>query len=357
VLPSAPKRIKPSGPTTARIAIVGDYPHQQDELVGSPFMSKGGQELTRILADAGIPRADCYLTTVFKTRPAHDKIEAFCGKKAEVGGKSYALPGISMGNYVRPEFLFELSELRTELESIQPNLVIALGNVACWALLQNPKITSIRGTIAESTLVPGLKVLPTFHPAIVFKQWQNRAICIMDFIKAKKESQFPEIVRPLREIWIRPDLADLEIFHERYIKEAKELSFDIETESGQITCIGFAVNSEVALVIPITDKEKPGFSYWTHAEELLVWEFIRKVCANSIPKIGQNGLYDIQYLWRIMGIPVWNYLEDTMIMMHSIYSELPKGLGFLGSIFTNEASWKGMHHHKTKEQYTVKKDD
>jgi hypothetical protein len=33
---------------------------------------------------------------------------------------------------------------------------------------------------------------------------------------------------------------------------------------------------------------------------------------------------------------------DTMLLHHSMYPELPKSLGFLGSIYTNEAAWKLM---------------
>ena len=31
-----------------------------------------------------------------------------------------------------------------------------------------------------------------------------------------------------------------------------------------------------------------------------------------------------------------------MLLHHSLFPELQKGLGFLGSIYTNEASWKLM---------------
>jgi uracil-DNA glycosylase len=352
------KRIKPSGPINASIAIVGDFPHQQDELVGLPFMSSGGQELTRMLADAGINRADCYLTTVFKTRPFKNDIKTYCAPKKEVGGKDYTLPSIASGKYIKPEFLFELSVLREELESVRPNIIIALGNVATWALMQQTAITKIRGAIAESTLLPGIKVLPTYHPAAVLRQWANRPIVLLDLMKAEKESKFPEIIRPQREIWIRPKLEDLQKFFDLYCQDIDEMTMDIETESKQITCFGFAPDKSHALVIPFVDKEQPGFSYWrTPADEIVAWNFVKMICTSTIGKIGQNGLYDIQYLLRVNGIPMLNYSNDTMLMFHALYSELPKGLGFLGSVFTNEASWKGMHKVKSKELDTVKKDD
>lgn len=352
------KRIKPAGNRSAKIAIVGDFPHDQDILTGLPFMSSGGQELTRMLSDAGIKRSDCYLTTVFKTQPPRNDISAYCAKKAEVGGRSYTYEKIGTGKYIKPEYLFELDNLRQELEAVQPNVVIALGNVAMWALMQETTIGKLRGVIAESTLVPGLKVLPTYHPASIFKAWANRPIVILDMMKALKESEFPEIIRPQRKIWIKPTLDDIKEFWEKYIKDSRYMTFDIETERKQITCIGFAPNKEQALVVPFVSKLSPGFSYWkTPAEEIAAWNLVKMILTSTVGKIGQNGLYDIQYLLRVNGIPVLKYEHDTMLMMHALYPELQKSLGFLASVFTNEASWKGMHKTKTKDKDLVKKDD
>jgi hypothetical protein len=41
-----------------------------------------------------------------------------------------------------------------------------------------------------------------------------------------------------------------------------------------------------------------------------------------------------------MGFRVVNCAEDTMLMHHALFPELPKSLGFMGSIYTNEAAWK-----------------
>jgi len=43
-----------------------------------------------------------------------------------------------------------------------------------------------------------------------------------------------------------------------------------------------------------------------------------------------------------------------MLLHHALYPELPKGLGFLGSIYTNEASWKLMRRERSD---TVKRDE
>lgn len=345
-----------SGPTETKIVIVGEAPGKDEEILGVPFVGSSGQELTRILEDAGIDRKTCYLTNVIQARPPNNKLAEFCGNKKEVGGKAYTLPPLSSGKYLRPEFLPELDRLKSEIESIRPNLIIALGGTASWALLTQPKITKVRGTIAESTLCPGIKVLPTFHPAAILRQWDNRAIMVADMMKAAFECKFPEIRRPRRVLWLEPTIADIEKFFFDHLVPAEKITLDIETEKGQITCISFAPSEDLALSIPIWDKRQPDFSYWPDEEsELAAWSWIKKICKLKIEKEGQNGLYDIQYLWRFYGIPVMNYTQDTMILHHSLQPEMPKDLGTLGSLYTNEASWKHMRTAKAKDQ--LKRDD
>lgn len=51
--------------------------------------------------------------------------------------------------------------------------------------------------------------------------------------------------------------------------------------------------------------------------------------------------YDIQWLYTLWGIRTANYLEDTRLQHHSIYPELPKGLGYLGTLYANPGMpWK-----------------
>lgn len=64
--------------------------------------------------------------------------------------------------------------------------------------------------------------------------------------------------------------------------------------------------------------------------------WVRKFNNTKPPKAMQNGSYDSTYFVRF-GCPLHNYLFDTFVMMHAWYSELPRDLGFIGSLF--------MKHH------------
>ena len=214
-----------------------------------PFVGYSGQELTRILKDAGIERRECFLTNVFNFRPPDNDLANICGSKKTVGEK-YPYTSISQGKYILPEYLFEVKRLRDELKEVSPNIVIAMGNTACWALLSSAKIGQIRGVTAPCTLVPGLKVLPTYHPAAIMRNWAWRPIVVADLMKAKKEAESPVITRPKRWVLIDPTLSEIEKWIKERAESAQALAVDIETRGGQISCIGFASSRSQALVIP-----------------------------------------------------------------------------------------------------------
>jgi DNA polymerase I-like protein with 3'-5' exonuclease and polymerase domains len=128
------------------------------------------------------------------------------------------------------------------------------------------------------------------------------------------------------------------------------LSVDIETKAGFITCIGFATSEARAMVVPFYSSCPTNFgNVWSEAaQEERVWLQVWRLLGSSIPKVFQNGMYDLQYLMR-MGLRVRACDEDTMLMHHAIYPEMDKGLGFLGSVYTNEPAWKLMRKHKGDE--------
>jgi DNA polymerase len=337
-----------------KIAIVGEAYGEEEARFGRPFIGKAGTQLDELLADAGIRRSETYITNVFNLRPDKNDLSTLCCKRTE-GDTLSGWPSLVRGLYLRREYKTEIDRLFEDLSTVRPNVVVLLGNTACWAVLQRSAISKIRGACTSSPLLPGLKFLPTYHPANILRQYENRHVAVLDLIKAKRESEFPEIRRPLREIWMEPSLLDMEKFLEDYITPATTMAFDIETEKLQITCIGFAPTSDRAICIPFVDPRKPGRSYWpTLEEELAAWDWVQRALATPCKKLGQNGLYDVQYLWKQYGITVTNYEEDTMLLHHCLQPEAPKSLAFQGTIYTNEQAWKP---NRPKGKNEVKRED
>lgn len=335
------------------IVIIGEAWGEREEMEQTPFVGPSGYELSRMLAEAGIHRADCFLTNVFNLRPKGNNIETLCGARAD-GIPGY--PYLTKGKYVRTEFTPELHRLAEELDSVNPNLILALGNTALWALLGTTGISKLRGTASTSThTISGFKVLPTYHPAAILRQWELRPVTILDLIKAKREALFPEVIRPERQIWIEPALEDLETFYDLHIDGCSRLSVDIETAGTQITCIGFAPSAKLSLVVPFTDQRRARGSYWPSREaELCAWRFVARVLDHPSEKVFQNGTYDIAFLWRSYKLKVRNCMHDTLLLHHALQPESPKSLAFLGSCYTNESAWKLM---RKRGKETIKGDE
>jgi len=334
------------------IALVGEAYGEHEERQRMPFVGPAGYELNRMLDEAGIRRADCLVTNVFNLRPQpKNDVENLCVPKSM---DQSGLPSLRNGKYLDARYLPELERLRTELREFQPTCIVALGGTASWALLHDSRISRIRGTTASSAAPAGFKVLPTYHPAAVLRQWDLRPVTVLDLAKARRESEFPEVRRPARVIWTDPTLRDIEAFYHDHILPARSLAFDIETAGDQITCIGFAPRVDLALVVPFVDHRRGG-SYWgSSVDERLAWGWVAKILDSPLRKITQNGLYDVHFLWRKYGISVANWTDDTMLLHHALFPESEKGLGFLGSVYTNEPSWKLM---RSKAKHTIKQGD
>lgn len=348
------------------IMIVGEAWGEAEEQAQAPFIGPSGFVLNGMLSQVGIDRDACHITNVFNLRPKpSNDVLNLCGPKTEA---IPGLPALQKGKFVRNEYADQLARLYREIATVQPNVIIALGATAAWALLHTSGIKSIRGYVAPTapavTRACGkeFKVVPTYHPANISRDWTNRPIALADLDKAKGESEFPELRRPKRQIFIEPTLDDLAAF-EPYIMQSELLSVDIETWNDQITCIGFAPNESMALVIPFItyagdhnywqDNPKSVSSHsWSTLtglqRELVAWSFVRKWLA-AVPTVFQNGMYDIQFLWRSYRIPVPLAAEDTMLLHHAFQPEMEKGLGFLASVYANDLQWKQMRKGKAHD--------
>ena len=326
------------------VALVGEAFGEKEEELGVSFVGTSGWLLDQLLSQVGIARRECLVTDVFRLRPRpSNDIKNLCGPKAQALD---GFPALSPGKYIRNEFRPELDRLYKELRNARPNIIIALGATAAWAILRSSGIKSLRGAIAIShprvseEIGYACKVLPTYHPSAVARQWNLRPIVLADLDKAKRHSTSPDYARPSRKVWLRPSFQDLLDYEQQHLSGCELLSADIETRQDQITCIGFAPSPSTAIVIPFFTES--GVSYWkTKEEEVAVWKIIARWLA-AYPTLFQNGMYDINFLWNKYGIPVPRAAEDTMLLHHAFQPEMEKGLGFLATIYTEEASWKFM---------------
>lgn len=307
----------------------------------------------RIRAEASVG-----ITNVFNERPEHNELGHFFGNEPATNAFPRWKPSKKVGGaWIKHEHLHHLDRLYDEIADTRPNVILGLGNASCWALLGQVKITDLRGTFHWSTKC-NVKVVPTFHPAAMMRQYPLRPTIIADMNKAHRESGWPEIRRPQRFFTIPyPDSRGIDEIREWMARPAEAYASDIETAHGQISIIGFARNESDALVIPFHSNASDFLidlmasaglppatspSFWPTAQlEAEAWKLSRAGLKRKIRKIGQNYLYDLTYLWRDGILPdVSAGMDDTMLWHHAHFPEMRKGLGYLGSIYCDEISWK-----------------
>ena len=338
------------------ILILGEYLSYKDN--GEPFRDGNGKMFRALLHKAGIQPNKCKWKLVFPFTPKG-------GFRALVGPKKEGIPNLKpVGTkYVKAELFPQVELLWKYINKLQPTLIIAVGDLAMWATTSESSIKANRGRITPSHAgIPGLKVIPVYHPRAVQAEYKLRPILNADLAKAKAESLFRGLVRPQRFIHIAPTLEDMEDFSNEFITPCTHLSVDIEVKGYEgkhpfIACVGFAPTTDRALVVPFYSEARKSKNFWrTTRSELQAWAFIRRTLRMGKLVGGQNYQYDTQYLWRKMGIKNPDFCWDTMLMHHAMQPEMEKGLGFLASLYTMEVAWKFMHHNKSADK-TVKRGD
>lgn len=336
------------------ILILAD--HMSLNEVGKPFSNGYWSYFRAQLRRAGLNPDECVWMNCFNGTASN----FYAFTQESKSGALSGLPGLARKAYVRAEYGPELHALYTTIRRIQPNIIIAVGEVALVVTTHQTKLKFARGRVTTAIAsCGGCKVLPILHPRAILAEIKQEPILLLDLMKAKRQSAFPEVVRPQRYLHLRPTIEDLESFWQDYIEPSDSLSIDIETKNPLITCVGIAPSPERAIIIPFFDAEKASGNYWVTArEEKIAWQFVRR-CLNTPGKrvFGQNFQYDTQYLWRYMGIPCASWTDDTMLMHHALQIEMDKGLGFLASIYSEELAWKFMAKRRAADRSSKKEDE
>lgn len=333
----------PSGPSNAQIMLVGEAPGEMEVWKGQPFVGPSGQELDKMLNEAGILRSQCFVTNVCQERPpGNDMGQWLVDLKNAPKADNKHYPNRNWvswkGRWAHPAVAAGNEQLAKHIALVRPRIIIALGNTALFALTGEWGIKKWRG----SQLVGQLggvefKVIPAYHPAAVLRDWTTRAVTVQDFRRAKRESltplpyrraNNPRIIRPTFN-QVCKWFGDVR----RLLAQGPVLSStDIETRAGHIACWGAYIKGLPTICIPFMCVERMD-GYWNEGEEAYVWSALREIVTHpNFKVIGQNWAYDSQYhyRWFLATVPVY---WDTMLTQHCMYPGTPKGLDYLASLY------------------------
>jgi len=139
------------GHPKARIMFVGEAPGADEDAQGRPFVGRAGQLLEKIIVACGLKREDVFIGNILKCRP----------------------PG---NRDPRPEEIVScLPYLQSQIESIEPEIIVALGAHAARTLLNtNKPIGQLRGHFQEYIAGigrPPVKLMATYHPAYLLRNY------------------------------------------------------------------------------------------------------------------------------------------------------------------------------------------
>ncbi len=167
------------GNLDAEIVFIGEAPGKNEDLQGKPFVGAAGKFLDEMLRMIYLKREDIYITNIVKYRPPDNRDPKPEEKKAF------------------------LPYLQSQLEVIQPKVVVTLGRHSLNCFLPDLQIGKVHGEPKRVKLslkeqsddVLEVVILPLFHPAAALYNPQQRQVLIDDFaliptiiqkIKAKK---------------------------------------------------------------------------------------------------------------------------------------------------------------------------
>jgi uracil-DNA glycosylase family protein len=139
------------GPARARVMLVGEQPGDQEDLAGHPFVGPAGQVLDKALAQAGVPRAETFVTNAVK----HFKHE-LRGKK-----RIHKTPNTG-----------EVTACRWWLESerrlVKPRVIVAMGATAALSVFGKPMaIGKLRQQALQ--LPDQAQGVITYHPSYLLR--------------------------------------------------------------------------------------------------------------------------------------------------------------------------------------------
>jgi uracil-DNA glycosylase len=348
-------KVPSEGSPNARVMIVGEAPGKTEEEQGAPFRGASGFELTKMLREAGMDRSEAYVTNVCKYRPPGNDMWGTSQKRQPwIDTRKTQPSGFvrhpELGYWLHPYVYEGVCELEREIAAVKPNLLIALGNTPLWAVTGQSGITKWRGSIMPSRSLPGLdqplKVLPTYHPAAILRQWDWRFVGVHDLRRAAKERLNPHIPIRARSYTVRPGFEAACKILEGIIARLEagdrvRIATDIETAQRQITCIALAWSKSEAICLPFFSITPDDRCYWALDQEIQLVHLLKLILTHpNAYIIWQNGLYDCQYIVRQWGF-IPRFDADTMLLSHVMFSTLPKSLDFISSLHADPyCYWK-----------------
>ena len=340
-------------PVACRVAVIFENPGADDPSGNAPFRGYSGQHIERMLSLAGLP-------------PTGNIYTGYC---INSGGNIAAYQ--PLGEEVQQG----MRQLREDLSSLKPHIVILLGHLPMKYARDpdghhrlvsdktkkkgNPykyKIDQWRGSLflcsEPSSPFYGMKCIATYSPDYAFRlDYAVNPLIIFDLKRAKEESATSSLSLPQRILDTNTDADEIIRKLDSIIQNKPRVACDIEGYIGKMSCISFATNKAFAFIVPFLRRD--GTYIWKgNPKGAIIWKKLATVLEDpSIPKVLQNSLYDRFVLEYSYKIRVRGVVDDTMLSGWEIYCQLEKGLDVQTSIYTREPYYKNQRGSQSDEAF------
>jgi uracil-DNA glycosylase len=139
------------GSANARVMVIGEQPGNSEDLSGKPFVGPAGKLLDRALAEAGIDRAEVYVTNAVKHFKWIPRGKVRLHQKPNAGEIEACKPW-----------------LMAEMSEVAPEILILLGATAARSVLgPKVKVTKDRGLVSDAGM--NARVILTVHPSFLLR--------------------------------------------------------------------------------------------------------------------------------------------------------------------------------------------
>jgi DNA polymerase-1 len=294
----------------SKVMFIGEAPGAEEDKKGVPFVGDAGRVLEEALREAKINRESISISNICCCRPPEN----------------------------RPPQPKEIQAcfpyLDKEIKESKPELLVLLGNTPLKQFLKGVGgITRVRGKWFDSEEY-NCKILPTFHPAYILRNPQEKNKLVNDLKQVKnyldgnvfnneKSPVDYKVVHNLEQFnWVIDQL-----------NTQDEWSFDTETtgldfEKDEIFIFTFSWRENTAVLIDLRYHQQD------EQEKQYVWNKLKEVFENDKKKIPHNGSFDIEFLLS-KGIVVQNYYCDTILMDYCLDENSRHGLEVLSEKYTD----------------------
>lgn len=327
-----PNRIEGSGSLAPKLMVIGDVPSGSDDEQGTAFSGTAGEIINSLLFKAGVRKSEIYFTNVMKYRPPLNDI------------KKYDLIGVDIGQSMQ-----ELWD--NEINKLNPNCILALGDLALQATADVSGILNYRGSILSSRN-GHTKVVPSVHPSALFSragatqensfgglEYTYIKLIEADIFRAVEESLTKTLILPERTLTVCHSSLELYRFVKEYDRLEKVAS-DIESINCVPMCVGFAFNRHHAISVPLLRGIGSNKLTDMGNNELdECWRIIDTLLRTK-KIIGHNFKYD-DFKLGLIGFECNNVYSDTLLKTRVLFPELPqKRLCDALSLWTREPFYK-----------------